>query len=335
MNVADTKHEAEDQTLPPPAMATIVIAAYCAQNTITRAVQSACAQSATVEIVIVDDCSSDDTYKIACALGRDDPRIRVYRQAQNTGPAGARNFAIKESSAPWIAVLDADDFMVPDRIARMIKEAESNNLDFLADDIFRVTDADLKAKNNRLWSKTDFGQTDISFAQFVEGNRHNRLGQRGELGFVKPLIRRRFLEEAGLAYKPHLRLAEDFVLYAEALAAGCRFRLVDPRGYFAVFRSDSLSSRHSTSDLGAIVAADIALARNPALTGHDLAVLDQHRLDTHKEWAWRRMIDAVHQRDLGTIANLAVQPPAVVLSLVQKLLTQVWLRSFGRLLRRG
>ena len=316
-------------------VATIVIAAYCAEKTILRALQSASLQTAPVEIVVVDDCSTDATYAIAQDYSQTDPRVRVYQQPHNTGPAGARNLAIKNSTAPWIAVLDADDFMAPDRIAQLVQQAEADNLDLLADDIYRVTDADLSATDKRLWSQTDIGQTTVTFAQFVDGNRRNRNGQRGELGFVKPLMRRAFFDANDLAYDPDLRLAEDYLLYAKALAAGARFRLVDPLGYFAVYRDDSLSSQHSTKDLGAIVKADQALALHPALTPKDRSVLRQHCLDTRKEWAWRRLIDAVHDKDLRTMASLCVEPPRVVLSLVGKLVEQVWLRGTARLRRAG
>ena len=314
-------------------VATIVIAAYCAEKTILRALQSASAQTAPVEIVVVDDCSTDATYAIAQEYSQTDPRVRVYQQPHNTGPAGARNLAIKNSIAPWIAVLDADDFMAPDRIAALVELAV--DVDLLGDDIYRVTDADLNATNKRLWSETDIGQTTVTFAQFVDGNRRNRNGQRGELGFVKPLMRRAFFDANQLTYDADLRLAEDYLLYAKALAAGARFRLVDPLGYFAVYRDDSLSSQHSTKDLGAIVKADQALALHPALTQSDRAVLRQHCLDTRKEWAWRRLIDAVHDKDLRTMASLCAEPPRVVLSLVGKLAEQVWLRGTARLRRAG
>lgn len=319
------------QDLSSPQVA-IVIAAYCAKDTILRALKSACGQTVPVEIVVVDDCSTDDTYQIALNYAQDDPRIQVIRQSENTGPAGARNTGISATTAPWIAVLDSDDYMAPDRIARLLDQAEG--YDLLADDIYKVQDTDLGATDNRLWSREDFGHFDISFAKFVEGNRRNRYGDRGELGFVKPLMRRAFLEKHGLSYAKDLRLAEDYLLYAKALAAGAHFRMIDPCGYFAVFRENSLSSEHSTKDLRAIVDADAALAHHTALSQSDRHILKKHKLDVQKEWAWRSLIDAVKGRDWKTVATLSVQPPAVVVSLLGKLSEQVWLRGPMRLVGR-
>ncbi|MFN1209054.1 glycosyltransferase family 2 protein, partial [Enterococcus lactis] len=76
-------------------------------KTLERAVLSAQAQTAAVEIIIVDDASPDGTLALAQRMAADDPRITVLAQAQNGGPAAARNRAIAESTAPWLAVLDS------------------------------------------------------------------------------------------------------------------------------------------------------------------------------------------------------------------------------------
>ncbi|SDF18286.1 glycosyltransferase family 2 protein [Limimaricola pyoseonensis] len=333
MTRQDAPREALQEMTRDAPRAAIVIAAYNAEATIGRAVGSALAQTLPVEVVVVDDGSTDATVAAARAAGGD--RVQVLRQPRNAGPAAARNRAIEASRADWIAVLDADDHMAPDRIARLLEEAERDRLDFLADDIYRVEQAQPEATGNRLWSREDFGRLELSFCDFVAGNRHNRFGRRGELGFVKPLMRRGFLDAIGLRYDPDLRLGEDYLLYATALAAGARFRLVDPRGYFAVARPGSLSARHSTRDLGAILAADMALARRPGLGRAERSVLRRHAGDIRKEWAWRRLIDAVRARDAAAIARLGREPPAVLWSLAGKLAEQARLRSARRLRARG
>jgi hypothetical protein len=79
---------------------------------------------------------------------------------------------------------------------------------------------------------------------------------RKELGYLKPLIRRSFLDHHGLRYDEGLRLGEDYALYARALAAGARFLLVPTAGYVAVERADSLSARHNRRDLEALRNSD-------------------------------------------------------------------------------
>lgn len=317
-----------------PPQACLVIAAYNAEATLERALHSALAQTVPVEVIVVDDASTDQTAALAEALCRGVPHAQVLRQPCNQGPAAARNRAIAASSAPWIAVLDADDHMAPDRIARLIEEAEIAGLDCLADDLYKVTEAALSACDRRLWSAQDFGQIDITLAFFIAANTHGSRGQRGELGFIKPLMRRDFLKKNTLSYAEDMRLGEDYLLYAQALAAGAAFRLVDPRGYFAVHRENSLSGRHRTEDLGALVQADRLLLAESDLSHEARAALRQHCAQVHKEWAWRRMIDAVKARDLRQIAAVLLEPPSVSLSVLGKLLEQAgrrgWLALAGQ-----
>lgn len=310
---------------------TIVIAAYCAEKTLMRAVRSARAQTVPVEVVIVDDCSSDDTYDIATNLALSDTHIHAYRMDQNGGPGAARNFGFSKCTTPWVAILDSDDFMSSDRIEKLLSQAVAGNLDLLADDIYRVTDTNLTATDRPLFGGVDGALRDLSLADFIGGNLRAGTGQRGQLGFVKPILRRQFLIDKELRYAPDMRLAEDYLLYAQALIAGARFGLTDPCGYFAVFRADSLSSNHSTADLGAIVGADDHLLTHPDLTPTERKVIKQHRLETHMEWAWRRLIDAVHARDVPEMFAVMCEHPKVTLSLTQKLFAQAVTRLKRRL----
>lgn len=88
-------------------MFSVVIPLYNKRPTIERAIRSVLRQGAhTIEIIVVDDGSTDDGAIIASSMG--DPRIRVIAQA-NGGAAAARNRGVKESRYDLVAFLDADD----------------------------------------------------------------------------------------------------------------------------------------------------------------------------------------------------------------------------------
>lgn len=314
------------------ALATIVVPAFDAEATILRAVRSALAQTAPVEVVVVDDASRDRTAELAALEARSASRLRLVRQERNRGPSAARNAAIAASSAPWIALLDADDWLAPDRIERLLAIAEGGAWDFVADDVLQLGESNLAATPRRLWSDEDFGLQEIRLRDFVLANISGRRGRRRELGFVKPMMRRSFLQKHGLSYDETLRLGEDYDLYARALARGARFGLVDPLGYYAVARRSSLSGAHATADLEALLRSDRRLLQERGLSRAERAAVRRHVLTVHKEWAWRRLIDAVKARDAADAARCFLAPAPVAGVLAARLAEQAWLRA-GRRLR--
>ena len=97
----------------------IVMAAYQAAATIDRAVTSVLAQtSADWELTVVDDGSSDGTAAVARTAAKGDPRVLVRRLSKNVGAAAALNVGWRSSRAELVAILDADDVALPERVAR-------------------------------------------------------------------------------------------------------------------------------------------------------------------------------------------------------------------------
>lgn len=81
------------------------------------------------EMIIVDDCSTDDTKKIVEGYA-DDPRIKYLCLDKNSGAAVARNTALKMAKGRWIAFLDSDDIWLPDKLEHQIKFMSENNYAF-------------------------------------------------------------------------------------------------------------------------------------------------------------------------------------------------------------
>ena len=283
--------------MPNPADICVIIAAFNAQATVGRAVASALAQPEASMVIVIDDASTDDT--AAAARARDDGsgRLVVERLAVNAGPSHARNHAIARSTAPLVAILDADDFLLPGRLAALLAVPD---WDLIADNIAFVDETRVGAIDTAAVAAHRTLPRLLSAADFVEGCISRADRYKGELGFLKPLVSRAFLDAHGLRYAEELRLAEDFDLYARALMAGARFRVAENCGYVAVERAGSLSTVHDVGDLERFEAAVSRLL--PLAHGDPALVRELQR--HHAQTARKRR----HRAVLARKAALFEQP---------------------------
>jgi glycosyltransferase involved in cell wall biosynthesis len=102
----------------------VVIPAYNSAQTVTATVQSVLGQTVSdLEAIVVDDGSSDNTVEVVQAI--DDSRVRVVRQA-NAGAAAARNTGVESATGEWVALLDADDLWLPNKLERQLAVLEAD-----------------------------------------------------------------------------------------------------------------------------------------------------------------------------------------------------------------
>ena len=283
-----------------------IICAYNAAATIGRAVASALAEPEVVELIVVDDASTDDSSARALAADDGTGRLRLIRLQVNAGPSAARNVAIEASNADYIAILDADDFFLPGRFAVLLADPD---WDLIADNILFVLEDALEAFAMPTPTRDPPAIEQLDLASFVEGNISSRFAPRGELGFIKPVIRRAFLEQHGLRYDERLRLGEDYALYTMALAKGAQMGLSRRCGYVAVERRASLSGRHRTADLFALTGADRALLELAGLTSAERGLIGRHLRQVSAKARHREFLD--QRRSAGllrAIATAAIRP---------------------------
>lgn len=109
-------------------LVSIICPAYNAANTIAATIRSVLDQTCPRwELLIADDCSSDETVKRVARYQARDARIRLYRNAQNLGPAGSRNRLLQEARGRYIAFLDADDEWLPSKLEKQLALLRSSD----------------------------------------------------------------------------------------------------------------------------------------------------------------------------------------------------------------
>lgn len=106
---------------PPDALVSIVTPAYNASRFVPATIASVQAQThGHWEMLIVDDCSKDDTIAVVEQHAASDPRVRLIRHAKNGGPAQARQTAIDAARGRYLAFLDSDDLWLPEKLSRQL-----------------------------------------------------------------------------------------------------------------------------------------------------------------------------------------------------------------------
>jgi teichuronic acid biosynthesis glycosyltransferase TuaG len=104
------------------AFVSIITPAYRAADFVGQTIQSAQSQDYVQwEMLIVDDCSPDETCARVEALAAKDPRVRLIRQQANAGPAVARNVALEHAQGRYIAFLDSDDLWLPGKLSTQLR----------------------------------------------------------------------------------------------------------------------------------------------------------------------------------------------------------------------
>lgn len=110
-------------------LVSIIMPSYNTASYVKDSIQSVLNQTYTNwELIIVDDCSTDETDNIVSKIA--DPRIKYFKNKENSGAALSRNKALREAKGQWIAFLDSDDLWIPTKLEKQIDFMKKNNYFF-------------------------------------------------------------------------------------------------------------------------------------------------------------------------------------------------------------
>ena len=109
-----------------PCLVSIIVPAYNAGPYLRRCVESVLEQNhQQIELIVVDDCSSDDTADILNEISAKDSRLKVVHLEDNMGVHGARSRGVALARGKFLAFADADDWLAPGMISALLAEATS------------------------------------------------------------------------------------------------------------------------------------------------------------------------------------------------------------------
>jgi glycosyltransferase involved in cell wall biosynthesis len=180
----------------------VIIPTYNRAHLIGRAILSVLRQSyQDFEIIVLDDCSTDNTEELIDEMKKKDKRIRYIRHEKNKGPAVARNSGIKNAKGEYIAFQDSDDEWLPEKLEKQIKifRKEKHNIGVVYTGMLRI-------RNNKIKNIPP------KFIKKNEGYIHKELLKGNFIGNPSVVIRKECFKKIGY-FNVILPCLEDWDLF--------------------------------------------------------------------------------------------------------------------------
>jgi len=217
---------------------TIVVPFYNVEDYIAECLKSLIKQTySNIEILCIDDGSSDDSYQIVESFSHSDTRIKIFRHNDNKGLGGARNTGIKNASGDFICFIDSDDYI-------------SENFTQVLLDTILQDDSDVCACNfwqdiNGNISPYETNYKDNKFE--VDKNNSIDVAKRVNPGCTNKLFKLDLLRNNNI-YQPEQRYYEGVVFWLKTVFYSSRISTTSKRLYFYRQRPGSimksLTSKH-------------------------------------------------------------------------------------------
>ena len=296
----------------------VIIPAYNAGKFIGDAIGSVQSQTyQNFEVIVVDDCSSDDTAAVVEALSARDPRVRLIKSPENKGPGHARNLGLELAEGEWVTLLDADDWYQSERLERLLKAAVDTNVDVLADNQRFVVDEQGNG-TTLLIDYADAEHFSISIEDFIRGDRVRRNSR--NLGLLKPFVRRGLLRQRGIRYDDARRLpiGEDFCFLLQCLRVQKKMTLVSmPLYNYRVYDEGMLTKRQTIESLldWRAMHERMQASFDPLEDPEAMKLLVQRGKDIDRYIAVRKLIEPLRNRRFGAFALAALSRPTSLLLL--------------------
>ncbi len=283
----------------------VVMANYNGARHLAEAVRSVLDQTLVdLELLVADDASTDDSLAVVAAAAAGDPRVVVLPAAANAGPGAARNRALDAARGRWIAVVDSDDLMCPDRLERLVARARGDRADVVVDNLLVFEEGKGKPWKpflaGRAWGHPRW----ITMADYIEAGRMYAKGP--GLGYLKPLFSAHLL--ATERYREDLRIGEDYDLVLRLLARGARMRFLPEALYRYRRHAQSISQVLRREHIERMLAADAALEL-PVQSEAVRRAQEARRRSLETALAYDEVIAALKRKAVGhALSTCAARP---------------------------
>lgn len=131
-------------------LVSIVVPVYNGEKTIERCLASLHNQTyRNMEILVVDDGSTDHTYRILDKYKRLDRRFHIINK-KNTGVSDSRNVGIELAAGRYLQFVDGDDWLTANAVECLVRAAEENRCDMVISDFYRIVGHNIYKKGHKI-----------------------------------------------------------------------------------------------------------------------------------------------------------------------------------------
>jgi glycosyltransferase involved in cell wall biosynthesis len=297
----------------------VIVPAYNARATIERTISSVLNQTyANLEVLVVDDGSTDGTAILVQRLASVEPRIRLL-QKENGGVISARNHGIAHASGEFIAPIDADDLWHPEKIRKQVA---------------LMRECGARVGLIYTWPRGIDEQDRVLFditPSWFRGDVYAALIMRNFVSSSAPLVRRHCVEEVGgydasLASRGAIRNA-DFKFNLD-IAERYHFDFVPEFLWGYRFRAGSMSTDIEAMLRSHEVVVRDARARHPELPDKLFRWARSHQ---HREWGWTHLSKGHLLKGVRLLLAAARDDPLVTLQVgFRRMGGRLWRPSLSR-----
>lgn len=211
----------------------VIVPVYNIMDCLERCVKSICTQTwENLEILLVDDGSTDGTGALCDQLAKKDGRIRVFHK-ENGGSSSARNLGIREAKGEWLGFVDSDDWIEPQMYERLLGAALLSGASIAQASRDEIDEEGTRRPDVCAPPKEELTRSAEEFLRML-------LLHEGDCSFCTKLVKRELF--AGRAF-PEGKLNEDFYLLVELLGTGAAVRIVPEQLYHVFYRMGSNTRR--------------------------------------------------------------------------------------------
>ena len=230
----------------------IIIPVYYAENTIKRCVESlALGTYSNIEIILIEDCSPDNSWEICLQLQNKYSCVKAYRNLKNSGPSATRNYGLQIITGNYLMFVDSDDWVEPNFVSSFMNVYQKYQPDLIVsgymnhDEIQNATTTFIGWKNEKIITVKSLKKELLSLY-------HGRLLQQ----VWNKLFLTKIVRKNHLLFDTEMQMGEDFrflLSYLEHTSGDKLVQINEPLYHYIRCSGKSLMSQFGCKNLDGIV----------------------------------------------------------------------------------